>query len=163
MSNFMSINSGSHVFSLQILLLLPCVWDGATCMCAHLPHLTQNEEQVFWGSTPFDDHCCRVWHHQARSWDELIDQLDKMSAPPHSVFAISLSCRQVSACSRRSIAKHRSRRRICSHKTWLPEFIDIKLLITCLQWIFLKQTHFRWKEEKTSFAYSPQIGEFEDV
>ena len=103
---------------------------------------------------------CDIRHAAGMNW---LINWTKWALPHTAVFAISLSCRQVSACSRRSVAKHRSRRRICSHKKWLPEFIDIKLLITCLQWIFLKQTHFRLKEEKTSFAYSPQIGEFEDV
>ena len=151
------------MFLHYIFFFLTCVWDGATCMCAHLCltwHKMRNK--CFGGALLLITTAVWVWH-QARSWDELIDQLDKTSAPPHSVFAISLSCRQVSACSRCSVAKHRSRRRKCSHKKWLPEFIDIKLLITCLQWIFLKQTRFRLKEEKTSFAYSPQIGEFEDV
>ena len=47
--------------------------------------------------------------------------------------------------------------------TCLLGFIDMKLLITCLQWIFLKQTLGRWKENSPSFAQNPKIGEFEDI
>ena len=142
--------------------LLTCVWDGATCMCAHLPHLTQNEEQVFLGSTPFDNHCCvGVTSSTQLGWiDWSIGQNER--SPTQRVCHFSLMSAGEHTCKLLRL-KHSSRRRKCSPKTWLPEFIDIKLLITCLQWIILKQTHCRLKEEKTSFAYSPQIGEFEDV